>query len=906
MTDDTGQYSDPISDFPDSPSISTRASNVIKRYTSSFSINSKKSKNNDGSTSISATSSPPDLRRKTSLPSLKTAHFARIVPDSQVSLECASTSAFVADEGMEYDSDETSSVRTYATSKSVPKSHTPTQSLPRVKTTLPIPDISTQQILDEDEIVQDRNSFNDVHCDLTELLTSNSKQFIIEANTVPELLRSILKDNACHEISKICNEFAEDCTIILNDNDPNITIHQEVENQGEMNAGMDVDEGNIPNIIDYGPNHTPGATATHIPRSWADLPDLPNYPLELTTSTFFQTLLSIANDIKTINKRIDGIENRNKPIHLNPYKTISTQPIPETKNDMSTPTNSTNPPARKNLAQIIKDKMNSKPTELVPAPNIHFFASYTVPQTTPKRGYLPLKSVAASRAFLTTEWALIAHSNPSAISQMEPEIRNALGLNNSGSIFTRDTKWSKVIISGVPTGFSESNDDQVISKTNSWKRPTATGNLGAPDADTTTQPTNTTKNVNCATTKRERKGHLALTRTAVVFAAKITNGTQTNAPKGLRCQLRVHSLLNDKSYLAALILMIQDPWWGRIGYDKTIDPKTINIYGTTNSPFWMCFSPPGISGPKGPGVSIYVRRDIPGLLARYSDSLPPHPDVLAVDVIYNGSLTTLVNVYIHGDNERYEEALNHLICHPYPSSHPIVIAGDFNAHHPNWALEGSKWRGQSDSIIDLTLLNSAAVDAFEDFEWTCEAEGAMGSDHNIISWTISSHIHADGTTDTEPPPNFVIDLEIEDDWTSRFDFLLSLAHLPLDPKTPADLESMANGILQAMTQATQDTMPQKKQGKRGSQSPWWSSECSKALRELKHPSDSRSRDARRAALRGAIRRARKSHADKVCKAATVGNIFRYTNWYKGKRRAPLPPIRLAAALSPNLSKKPSP
>ncbi|KAF8750082.1 Reverse transcriptase (RNA-dependent DNA polymerase) [Rhizoctonia solani] len=252
----------------------------------------------------------------------------------------------------------------------------------------------------------------------------------------------------------------------------------------------------------------------------------------------------------------------------------------------------------------------------------------------------------------------------------------------------------------------------------------------------------------------------------------------------------------------------------------------------------MCFSPPGISGPKGPGVSIYVRRDIPGLLARYSDSLPPHPNVLAVDVIYNGSLTTLVNVYIHGDNERYEEALNHLICHPYPSSHPIVIAdnwiseNDFHIFNDLTMPTRIGRRGQSDSIIDLTLLNSAAVDAFEDFEWTCEAEGAMGSDHNIISWTISSHIHADGTTDTEPPPNFVIDLEIEDDWTSRFDFLLSLAHLPLDPKTPADLESMANGILQAMTQATQDTMPQKKQGKRGSQSPWWSSECSKALQPL--------------------------------------------------------------------------
>ncbi|KAF8692115.1 hypothetical protein RHS03_08647, partial [Rhizoctonia solani] len=668
MTDDTGQYSDPISDFPDSPSISTRASNVIKRYTSSFSINSKKSKNNDGSTSISATSSPPDLRRKTSLPSLKTAHFARIVPDSQVSLECASTSAFVADEGMEYDSDETSSVQTYATSKSAPKStlrvqsptspeienssnrsHTPTQSLPRAKTTLPIPDISTQQILDEDEIVQDRNSFNDVHCDLTELLTSNSKQFIIKANTVPELLRSILKvirmnlllvgnaspgmsrsrDNACHEISKICNEFAEDCTLILNDNDPNITIHQEVENQGEMNAGMDVDEGNIPNIIDYGSNHTPGATATHIPRSWADLPDLPNYPPGTNDQHILQTLLSIANDIKTINKRIDGIENRNKPIQPNPYKTISTQPIPETKNDMSTPTNSTNPPARKNLAQIIKDKMNSKPTELVPAPNVtlpapilkgtkasavrfifrflHGAPDDTKKRLSPLEVSRRLKGVFNDRMglnrcrILESKWNLRgnlilifpAHSNPSAISQMEPEIRNALGLNNSGSIFTRDTKWSKVIISGVPTGFSESNNDQVISKDElmeevrkhkstekltitqypDWTiRPedirTAYGsitfafedpdgsklalilkerfslfgcalrarawrNLGAPDADTTTQPTNTTKNVNYATTKRERKGHLALTRTAVVFAAKITNGTQTNAPKGL-------------------------------------------------------------------------------------------------------------------------------------------------------------------------------------------------------------------------------------------------------------------------------------------------------------------------------------------------------------------------------------
>ncbi|KAF8759946.1 Reverse transcriptase (RNA-dependent DNA polymerase) [Rhizoctonia solani] len=390
-------------------------------------------------------------------------------------------------------------------------------------------------------------------------------------------------------------------------------------------------------------------------------------------------------------------------------------------------------------------------------------------------------------------------------------------------------------------------------------------------------------------------------------------------------------MLNDKSYQAASILMIQDPWWGRIGYDKSIDPKSINIYGTTSSPFWMCFSPPGISGPKGPGVSIYVRRDIPDLHARYSDTLPPHPDVLAIDVIYKGSRTTLVNAYLHGDSERYDESLNHLICHPYPTSHPIIIAGDFNAHHPNWALEGSKWvnnlpnpsarlldnwasendfhvlndltvptrngkKGQADSIIDLTLLNSIAVDAFVDFDWTCEAEGAMGSDHNIISWAIGAHDQTDAATHPKPPPTFTIDPELEEEWTNAFVAHLSNENLPSQPKTPSELDSMAVGILQAMANATEDSMPKKKQGAKSRRSPWWNSECSKALRDLKHPPDNRSRDARRACLRGAIRRARKSHADQVCKAASIGNVFRFTNWYKGKRRAPLPPIRFGGGL----------
>ncbi|CAE6457055.1 unnamed protein product [Rhizoctonia solani] len=148
-------------------------------------------------------------------------------------------------------------------------------------------------------------------------------------------------------------------------------------------------------------------------------------------------------------------------------------------------------------------------------------------------------------------------------------------------------------------------------------------------------------------------------------------------------------MLNDKTFAKASILMIQDPWWGVIGRNKSVDPNMVNIYGTTNSPHWICFTPPGINGPKGPGVSIYVCRDIPGLIAWFSDLLPPHPNILTVNIIYKGSITTLVNIYLHGD--AYKDSLLHLIQHPIDPLHPISVAGDFNTHHPNWALKGSIW-----------------------------------------------------------------------------------------------------------------------------------------------------------------------------------------------------------------------
>ncbi|GAB1528520.1 hypothetical protein RhiTH_011714 [Rhizoctonia solani] len=121
----------------------------------------------------------------------------------------------------------------------------------------------------------------------------------------------------------------------------------------------------------------------------------------------------------------------------------------------------------------------------------------------------------------------------------------------------------------------------------------------------------------------------------------------------------------------------------------------------------------------------------------------------------------------------------------------------------------------------------------------------MGSDHNIISWAIGAHNQTDAATHPKPPPTFTIDPKLEEEWTNAFVAHLSNKNLPSQPKTPSKLDSMAVGILQAMANATEDSMPKKKQGAKSRRSPWWNSKCSKALRNLKHPPNNCSCNARR-------------------------------------------------------------
>ncbi|KAF8752957.1 Reverse transcriptase (RNA-dependent DNA polymerase) [Rhizoctonia solani] len=324
-------------------------------------------------------------------------------------------------------------------------------------------------------------------------------------------------------------------------------------------------------------------------------------------------------------------------------------------------------------------------------------------------------------------------------------------------------------------------------------------------------------------------------------------------------------------------------WWGRIGSQKDTNPEKQNIYGTVSSSNFLCIIPPGANTVEGPG------------------------DILAIDLKLHNSPVTIINCYPHGKS--FKDTVEAITNINIPMDRPCIMAGDFNMHHPDWALNQSKWEHHrpnaqerlfrtyaeyqdlhilnhlnlpthivprshtSNAIIDLTLLNSRAVDAWPNLNWEVEAQSSgksLGSDHMAITWTIGPHNQAEPVGVTEPPED----------------------PLPTDPRSAEEADRITSSILEAMSNATKIVMPtpsrQKKPGP--VRSPWWTDECSEAVHNLKHNPDQKPREQLRASLRGAIRRAKKHRGDKILAEISTQRVFDVLKWYQGKRRSILPPI----------------
>jgi hypothetical protein len=251
-----------------------------------------------------------------------------------------------------------------------------------------------------------------------------------------------------------------------------------------------------------------------------------------------------------------------------------------------------------------------------------------------------------------------------------------------------------------------------------------------------------------------------------------------------RCNTRVHSLLNACKEFDICIL--QDPWWGPIGHERSTTSATSRIFGTVSAPEWYCFFPPYSNSANGPGVAVY----------------------LALDLSVYGFKCSLVNLYFHGSTAR--AGLGELLDHPADLSRPVIYAGDFNLHHQLWALPGARslsqagpaadlaeWitsnnmtimnrpglptrhgqTGQQDSVIDLTIANPAAFELDVLSDWETSNKWNLGSDHFALTWTLSAPID---TPFIPPEPTFrySIDAGRKKEWTKAFEGAIAQSPTP--------------------------------------------------------------------------------------------------------------------------------
>ncbi|KAG8696018.1 hypothetical protein FRC09_008793 [Ceratobasidium sp. 395] len=377
----------------------------------------------------------------------------------------------------------------------------------------------------------------------------------------------------------------------------------------------------------------------------------------------------------------------------------------------------------------------------------------------------------------------------------------------------------------------------------------------------------------------------------------------------------MHGILNDSSDFE--VCLFQDPWWGKIGVERSTSFPPPEILGTVSHRSWDCFVPPSNS----PDVAVYIKKGLPWLSAALSTVVPSNPSVLALDVSIHGFQVCLVCVYHRpGSPAGPLRALLDFPVHPSP----IIYAGDFNLHHELWSLPNllhiphhalasdlAEWilsnnitvantpgiptrlghGGQQDSVIDLTLVNHYATTADCFSDWECDTALGFGSDHRGITWSLSAP--PDHPFDPPPPTfRFSIDAANRDAWIEEFASLLNTHPTPGSYQSREDLEAGALTILKAMSEATQKTMKRTKVGSGPPRAPWWDKNCSQALHDVKHAgNDPHVRLTTHARLRQAIRTARRTFANRVCSEISCAeDLFAVTGWASGRRSSRMPPI----------------
>ena len=278
-----------------------------------------------------------------------------------------------------------------------------------------------------------------------------------------------------------------------------------------------------------------------------------------------------------------------------------------------------------------------------------------------------------------------------------------------------------------------------------------------------------------------------------------------------------------------------------------------------------------------------------------------------------GELSFLsVNMYNAGPG-RLSKATQALLNSSLPLHTPTLVLGDFNLHHPTWAIAGAPARppsagandlvewaeanafallnslewptlhghsNQANSIIDLTWVNFAAANINLVHDWTVLNTVAYESDHNPICWTIRHPAIAQPNDDG--PTGVHIDPSKRDGWCGAFSCTLAAHPPPAVYAGAQDVEAGAASLLHALTSATTEVMPART-GKAPSRSKWWNADCDLAMHALM---DARGpqRDVLWGRLYGTIWMAKRKWATDIIQNTGKQEVWSLCQWASGNRR----------------------
>lgn len=397
-----------------------------------------------------------------------------------------------------------------------------------------------------------------------------------------------------------------------------------------------------------------------------------------------------------------------------------------------------------------------------------------------------------------------------------------------------------------------------------------------------------------------------------------------------RSNKAMHALFSSKELDADLIL-IQEPWWGRISQN--------GAEGSVSTPKYSPIIPINpIPQETRPRVMAYVKKGRNDFTITLRTDLLASLDAQILEVKQGHTHPTLIaNIYNPPANSDTSEfVVDEILKVRWPPRIATILTGDWNLHQYMWepaktnnptsrAEEVAEWLdgagfsmanepdvptfvsrdGKSSSTIDLTFLNETAVVNNTMREWTVDWNMSFTSDHAAIRWIMGQ---AGQAVDTSPHARFNYK---EAKWS---DFAIALTDEVVKHRDSFDrlqttepigeevIEEAARQMMECMQQAVEKAVPLRRNSPHSKE--FWDQNLTNLLRRARElrteirdlakegitPSPQQVKEAVHAerVFKRTVAKTRNEHFASQLEEATNKDVFGYRKWTQGRREYPSP------------------